>query len=65
MLDDILKHLKKKRSKISLAVISFIIIIYFFSDGEFSLSKLLICLLIVFLAFLIISWGNDNPEGKR
>lgn len=64
MLEDILRHLKKKRSKISLALISLIVTTYFFRNQNLSIFNVIICVVVICLGFLIISWGKDNPENN-
>ncbi|MBA4744216.1 MAG: hypothetical protein H2058_03070 [Muricauda sp.] len=62
---DIFRHLKRRKSKIALAVMSLVIGIYFFKEGAFSNYTIAGFLITVVLAFLIISWGSDNPEEKE
>jgi Ca2+/Na+ antiporter len=64
MIKDILRHLKKKRSKIALANIAIITLFYFFKDGNISLMWVLMYLITTALLFLLFSWGSDNPEAN-
>lgn len=62
MIKDILRHLKKKRSKVALLSIAIVTFFYFFKDGNISLMGVLMYLITAALIFLIFSWGSDNPE---
>lgn len=65
MLNDVLRHLKKKKAKLALLIITILVTTYFFKDGELSALKLLVAIGVIILGFLILSWGADNPENNN